>query len=59
LGGFASGSCSSVHCSEETFLSPQNELGASEATIFGFIGFGSSVHCSKELELFGAMPNRA
>jgi hypothetical protein len=38
-------------------ISSQNELGAGEATIFGFTRSGS-VYCSKERELFGAVPNR-
>ena len=36
-----------------------NELGAIETTIFGSTTFGSTTHCSKELEPFRAMPNRA
>ena len=38
-------------------LSSQNELGAGEATIFGFTSSGSYAHCSKEREPFGAVPN--
>ena len=38
---------SSVHYSKHTFLSLL-ELGACEATIFGFVGSDSSVHCSKQ-----------
>jgi len=38
---------SSMHYSKHTFLSLL-ELGACDATIFGFVGSGSSVHCSKQ-----------
>lgn len=43
-------SVSFIHWSKESFyyLSSQHELGAGEATIFGFTSSNSSVHCSKE-----------
>jgi hypothetical protein len=39
-------------------LSSQNKLGVRKVTIFGFTSSGSSIHCNKGPQPFGAMPNK-